>query len=172
MEQRETSTGRSVQFFSAANLSETAGGGHGPDAADLALAFRNDEDRDVILAGSALFAPHMKSFAAHFEDVQMHIGVIEFAPGLMTPLHCHSDDCAYYVERGSAIMGNRVIGPGEGFLVRKDQPYGFASGPEGLRLIEFTHGPRRDINFLERNPKGWLKRLEKVISKLVPGEGE
>lgn len=157
---------RSPVFFSARNLDEMSSDERGPDAVDLKLTFDNEADKDIFLSGSAIFASHMKSFASDFDDSGLHIGVVEFAPGLVIPVHSHSDNCVYYVERGSVIVGNREIGPGEGFLTRKNQPYGFVVGPEGLRLIEFTTAPRQNIAFHDRNAAAWKTRLEKAIEKL------
>src|SRR5689334_5688405 len=46
-----------------------------------------------------------------------------FGPGYRLPRHSHSADCLYYVLKGEAIMGSRVIKAGDGFFVRADQPY-------------------------------------------------
>src|SRR4051812_23928437 len=41
-----------------------------------------------------------------------------FGPGFRLPRHSHSADCLYYVLSGEAHMGRRVVGPGDGFLVK------------------------------------------------------
>jgi hypothetical protein len=160
------SDGGGPEFFSSRHPSEQTSENSGPHATDLEVFFDNEDDKDVFMAGSAMFAPHMKSFASDFDDCGLHIGVVEFEAGLVLPLHSHSDNCVYYVERGSLQMGNRKVGPGEGFLIRNNQPYGFVVGPEGLRLIEFTSGPRETITFHDRHPHIWKKRLEKAVEKL------
>ena len=157
---------RSIEFFSAANLDEVTASEVGSNVEALEVHFAEGADRGALNEGSALFSQYMKSFGSNFDDLGLHIGVIEFAPGLISPLHSHSDDCVYYVERGSIILGNRTLRPGEGFLSRKNQPYGFVVGPDGLRLIEFTTGRRRDITFHERHAGAWKGRLEKAIAKL------
>lgn len=164
----ERDSTRKIEFFSSANLEGPAANKGGSDLNALDVRFAAGTDRDVLLEGSELFSRHMKSFGSDFDSVGLHIGVIEFEPGLISPLHSHSDNCIYYVERGSIIMGSRVLGPGEGFLTRKNQPYGFVVGPEGLRLIEFTTGPRRDITFHERHSSAWKTRLEKAVAMLNP----
>jgi hypothetical protein len=162
----ENAAKRSIEFFSAANLEEVTARQVGSRVEAMDVRFAEGIDKDALSSGSALFSKYMKSFGSDFDELGLHIGVIEFAPGLVSPLHSHSDDCAYYVERGSIILGNRTLGPGEGFVSRKDQPYGFVVGPDGLRLIEFTTGRRRDITFHERHASAWKRRLEKAVAKL------
>jgi hypothetical protein len=162
---------RPIEFFSAANLDDLPPPQAGPAVQTLDVRFADGAEGDVLRDGSALFSQYMKSFASDFDDIGLHIGVIEFAPGLIAPLHSHSDDCVYYVERGSIILGSRTLGPGEGFVTHKDQPYGFVVGPEGLRLIEFTTEPRRDITFHERRAHAWRGRLEQAVAKLRPAAG-
>jgi hypothetical protein len=156
---------RSVAFFAATRLNDPLAGGG--ETALTQVSYDREEDADIFRAGQALTLPHMKTFATDLDDAGLHLGVTEFAPGLIIPLHSHSDNCLYYVERGSVVMGGRTLGPGEGFLARKDQPYGFVVGPDGLRLLEFTTGPRPNIAYHDRNPAVWKRRLDKAVEKLA-----
>jgi hypothetical protein len=65
-----------------------------------------------------------------------------FGPGYLLPRHSHpaDGDCLYYVLAGQAVLGNRVLGPGDGFYVPNEHPYKFRAGPEGLEILEFRGG--------------------------------
>lgn len=155
---------KSLEFFSMEEeLQPTGKGKAGQKSRVNGL---NEEDLELYMRGSALTVDHLKNAAISFDDCEMHIGVFEFAAGLPMPLHSHSADCIYYVERGSIIMGSRTIGPGEGFLVRANQPYGFSTGPDGLRMMEFTNTRKHDIKILEKNVAAWNKRVERAVEKL------
>ena len=135
-------TRRIREFFSAKDLDNLAPEAKGLKPEDVTVGgFKDEEEKEHLLRGSALIAPYMKTASFDFEETGMHIGVFEWGAGISTPVHSHSDDCVYYVERGSLLMGNKEIGPGEGFLTRKDEPYAFLVGPDGARVIEFTTGP-------------------------------
>jgi hypothetical protein len=157
---------RKMEFFSAKNLDDLPPEARGPNNATIEVSFMDEAQKEVFFEMSALYGPHIKSSAFEFEDTGMHVGVFEFGPGLVLPLHSHPDDCIYYVERGSVIMGNREIGPGEGFLTRKGQPYAFVVGPNGLRLVEFTTGPRTGLTVHERFIENWKVRAENAVASL------
>lgn len=160
------------EFFSAKDLDNIAPEAKGLKPEDVKVGgFKNEEDKEHMLRGSALIAPHIKTASYDFREAGMHIGVFEWSAGISTPVHSHSDDCVYYVERGSLLMGNRKIGPGEGFLTRKDEPYAFVVGPDGARVIEFTTGPRYDVTFHDRHMKAWRERMEKAVAKLNASPG-
>ncbi|ATE65805.1 hypothetical protein COO09_16535 [Rhizorhabdus dicambivorans] len=163
---------RKREFFSARNLDDLPDEAKGAKVENVTITgFKTDEERDSLRRGSALVARHMKTASFDFEDTGMHIGIFEWAAGLSTPLHSHSDDCVYYVERGSLLMGNREIGPGEGFLTRKNEPYAFVVGPDGARIIEFTTGPRRDVTFHDRLMTAWEERMQQAVAK-IEGQGD
>ena len=166
MSASKKSATKTMEFFSAKDLDKLDPQAGGPEYSDVEINYLNKADEEVFLITSALLRPHIKPSAFDFEDCGMHLGVFEFAPGLVVPLHSHPDNCIYYVERGSVIMGNREIGPGEGFLTRKDQPYGLVVGPNGLRLVEFTTGPRTALTLHERYVGRWKERVEKAVAKL------
>lgn len=165
-------TRRTREFFSAKNLDDLAPEAKGLKPEEVTIGgFRDEEEREHLLRGTALIAPYFKSASFDFEEAGMHIGVFEWGAGISTPVHSHSDDCVYYVERGSLLMGNREIGPGEGFLARKDEPYAFVVGPDGARVIEFTTGPRYDVTFHDRHMRAWRERMEKAVAKLNASSG-
>ena len=157
---------KSLVFFNTSKLDEVPDEMKVKSPATMDVTFRKEEDKEPLMAGSKMYARHMKSFSSDFDESGLHMNVVEFEPNLITPLHSHWENCVYYVERGSIILGNRTLGPGEGFLTHANQPYGFVVGQEGLRLIEFSSGPHRNLAFEERNPGAWLQRLKKVVEKL------
>jgi len=159
---------RGVEFFSARRIGdEDRAGSTAPDSEvssdDLVVSYPSKADEPIYAQGGRLIFAHQKNTAFAFRGSDLHMGVFEFEPNIVLPLHSHSVDCLYYVERGSALMGNRVIGAGEGFLTRAHQPYSFRIGPEGLRLIEFTLGPKPEIAFHEPNADAWLDRLQRAL---------
>jgi len=60
------------------------------------------------------------------------------------PLFRHSHprfgDCLYYIVAGSAVLGSRVLKPGDGFFVPNGMPYKYRAGPEGVEILEFRAG--------------------------------
>jgi len=72
-----------------------------------------------------------------------------FGPDYALPRHSHSADCLYYVVRGEARLGNRVVGAGSGFFVPADAPYAYRAGPEGIEILEFRHATGFDMQISE-----------------------
>jgi hypothetical protein len=68
-----------------------------------------------------------------------------FAPNYVLPRHSHSANCLYYVDRGSVVLGSRVMGEGSGFFVPGDAPYAVQAGPEGAVVLEFRDAPSFDM---------------------------
>lgn len=60
------------------------------------------------------------------------------------PLFRHSHprlgDCLYYIVAGQAVLGSRVLNPGDGFFVPNGMPYKYRAGPEGVEILEFRAG--------------------------------
>jgi hypothetical protein len=56
-----------------------------------------------------------------------------FGPEYRLLRHSHSADCLYYVVRGEARLGNRVVAAGSGFFVPADAPYAYSAGPRASR---------------------------------------
>ncbi|MBB6124219.1 cupin domain-containing protein [Sphingobium subterraneum] len=160
------SKGKGVEFFSAKNLDAASQTATSLKTERLEIGFKEGVDEQLFMEGSVSFAKHIKNVAFSFPDSGLHIGILELEPNLPSPLHSHSDDCAYYVEKGSLIMGNREIGAGEGFLTRKDQPYGFVVGPNGARIIEFTTHPRATLMVHDRRIAAWRERLDRAVERL------
>lgn len=76
---------------------------------------------------------------------------IEFAPGYLLPRHSHSSDCLYYIVSGSIVMGQRELGPGDGFFLPAEQVYAYHAGPEGVKLLEFRTESAFDMKVYEKD---------------------
>jgi hypothetical protein len=84
-----------------------------------------------------------------------------FGPNYALPRHSHSADCLYYVVRGEAHLGNRVVGAGGGFFVPADAPYAYTAGPDGIEILEFRNATSFDMQITE-SPARWEKIVEGV----------
>lgn len=76
-----------------------------------------------------------------------------FGPNYTLPRHSHSADCLYYVVRGEARLGNRVVVAGSGFFVPADAPYAYSAGPEGIEILEFRQATDFDMVISEKAPR-------------------
>jgi quercetin dioxygenase-like cupin family protein len=81
-----------------------------------------------------------------------------FGPGYTLPRHSHSADCLYYVVKGEAHLGNRVVHAGSGFFVPADAPYAYTAGPEGIEILEFRDASSFDMVISES-----AARFEKIV---------
>jgi quercetin dioxygenase-like cupin family protein len=84
-----------------------------------------------------------------------------FAPHYMLPRHSHSADCLYYVVRGEARLGNRVVAAGGGFFVPADAPYAYSAGPDGIEILEFRHAATFDMKITET-----AARFERILENI------
>lgn len=82
-----------------------------------------------------------------------------FGANYHLPRHSHSVDCLYYVLAGALRMGNRTIGPGDGFFAPADAPYGYVAGPDGVELLEFRPRSAYDSQVHE-SAAGWSHVLD------------
>jgi quercetin dioxygenase-like cupin family protein len=99
-----------------------------------------------LLSASRLTVPFCHDTAGGFSLV-----TVEFAPGFLVARHSHSSDCLYYIVEGEISLGKRVLGPGDGFFLPADHPYGYRAGPRGVKLLEFRHATAFDTTFHEKN---------------------
>lgn len=90
---------------------------------------------------------------------------LDFPPGAMLPRHSHSADCLYYIVSGGIVMGRRELGPGDGFYVPADQPYGYRVGNDGVSLLEFRQSTAFDTTFHEKDPARFRAKAEAAIAK-------
>jgi len=90
---------------------------------------------------------------------------IDFPPGFLLPRHSHCADCLYYIVSGGVVMGTRELGPGDGFFVPADQPYGYRVGPDGVKLLEFRHRTVFDTKFYEKDPARFREKAEASLAE-------
>ena len=99
----------------------------------------------------------------------MSLVSLDFAAGAMLPRHSHSTDCLYYVISGGIVMGARELGPGDGFFVPANQPYGYRAGPEGVKLLEFRRSTGFDTVFHEKDPARFRAKAEASLAEAAGG---
>ena len=90
---------------------------------------------------------------------------LAFPPGAMLPRHSHSADCLYYIVSGAIVVGRRELGPGDGFYVPADQPYGYRVGNEGVSLLEFRQSTAFDTTFHEKDPARFRAKAEAALAE-------
>ena len=97
---------------------------------------------------------------------------LDFPPGAILPRHSHSADCLYYIVSGGIVLGTRELGPGDGFFVPAEQPYGYRAGSEGVVLLEFRHSTAFDTKFHEKDPARFRAKVEASLAKAAGGREE
>lgn len=97
---------------------------------------------------------------------------LDLPPGAMLPRHSHSADCLYYVVSGEIVMGQRELGPGDGFFVPANQPYGYSAGSEGAAVLEFRHSAAFDTKFFERDPAHFRAKAETSLAEAAARQTE
>ena len=95
---------------------------------------------------------------------------LDFPPGAMLPRHSHSADCLYYIVSGGIVLGTRELGPGDGFFVPADQPYGYRAGSDGVVLLEFRHSTAFDTVFHEPRPARFREKVEASLDAAASPE--
>lgn len=145
-----------------------------PDPADpypnAQMIYANDDDQRVFEAAAPAMLANEKIGFVMFPEMPLNMVVTEFGPNYLLPQHSHAEDCMYYIESGEVIMGARRMGPGEGFLVRANQPYAYSSGPDGVRVLEIRHQPMNPPNFTlrDKNVAGWSEKFFAAIGEEAP----
>jgi quercetin dioxygenase-like cupin family protein len=87
-----------------------------------------------------------------------------FNPGYRLPRHSHSADCLYYVVSGTAVMGNQVLQPGDGFFVAADAPYAYEAGPDGVEVLEFRATSSFDIQVKDQTVERWKPLVDAAVA--------
>jgi mannose-6-phosphate isomerase-like protein (cupin superfamily) len=94
-------------------------------------------------------------------------------PGKVMLRHSHDSDCLYYLVAGSIHLGNRTLGPGDGFFVPAGHPYGFVAGSEGAELLEIRPGATSfDLQVRDQSPEKWDEFVEAVRTHPTGWEGD
>lgn len=143
------------------------------EAADIADTDFMQADPEVLLPG---FANVFQELAEHEEarsgiDTRvlvrdaggfslLYLGI---KPNFPLPRHSHDVDCLYYMISGSAVMGNRTLGPGDSFFVPADAPYQYDAGPDGAEVLEIRYGVHHfDLKVLG-DPDEYKRRVMDAI---------
>ena len=104
---------------------------------------------------------HVTKVLYRSEDNGLSLVWSWFGPHFALPRHSHSADCLYYVVRGEARLGNRVVHAGGGFFTPSDAPYAYTAGPDGIEILEFRHATSFDMKITE-NAARFAKIIETV----------
>jgi quercetin dioxygenase-like cupin family protein len=87
----------------------------------------------------------------------------DFAPGFTVWRHSHSLDCLYFIIAGQANLGSQQLGPGDGFFIPANHPYGYTAGPEGVRVLEIRNGANFDMKVLEADMHRYVEKAEALL---------
>ena len=138
----------------------------GSEFGSAEMTYRSGMDKQIFegMAG-VMFSNQRVSPCARFDGSGLNLIVYDWGPGWLLPLHSHSVDCLYYIESGQIEMGNRKLGPGQGFLVPANHPYGYRVGVDGARVIEFRATVENKMSVLEHNLAGWKDRFMASINR-------
>ena len=80
------------------------------------------------------------------------------------PLHSHDADCMYYIIAGSLQIGNKTLGPRDGFFIPSGVPYAYTPGPDGVELLEFRHNTHFDFQLHAKGEAFWKRALETMAA--------
>jgi quercetin dioxygenase-like cupin family protein len=87
-----------------------------------------------------------------------------FGAGFRLPRHSHSADCLYYVIKGEAHMGSRVLGPGDGVFIKAEAPYTYTAGPEGIEILEFRLSTSFDMKVRDQTVESWKPIMDAAMA--------
>jgi quercetin dioxygenase-like cupin family protein len=79
-------------------------------------------------------------------------------PNLQVDVHAHQEDEIIYVISGELRLGARALQPGDSVMIPGMTLYGFKSGPEGARFLNFRG--RRDCTFYSREELNEFHKLD------------
>ncbi|MFK7894654.1 MAG: cupin domain-containing protein [Myxococcota bacterium] len=119
---------------------------------------------EMMVAGGKLTVPFRQPGPDGLSLVE-----IEFAPGYLLPKHSHSSDCLYYIVKGGIIMGQRELGPGDGFFLPAEQVYAYRAGAEGVTLLEFRNRTAFDMKVHEKDMGDYRR---KAIESMTEARGD
>ena len=96
--------------------------------------------------------PEGAHLSGYEEDGGYSLLWVRFPSNYPLGRHSHSSDCLYYVQEGQVRLGNRTLGPGEGFFAPANAPYSYTAGPDGVTLLEFRSQSWFDTRLHETAP--------------------
>ena len=91
-------------------------------------------------------------FHEHGDTEHPQLFELRFEPGSEVSVHAHEQDEIFYVVAGSMKLGNREIGPGSSVFVQGNTLYSFATGKDGLQVLNFR--PRHDQSHISPEEHG------------------
>jgi hypothetical protein len=112
-----------------------------------------------LMAASRLTVPFV-----HEGPLGFSLVTVEFEPGFLVARHSHTSDCLYYIVEGDIALGRRVLGPGDGFFLPADHPYGYRVGPRGVKLLEFRHATSFATTFHEKSMARYRAEAEAALA--------
>ena len=102
--------------------------------------------------------------------------VVKYLPNVETPRHKHDVAQTIFILEGSVSLGNKTLGPGEGYFTPANAPYSAKVGPEGCLFLEFRHSPLTFSTDWVDGDAGWfgeaLGDLAWAMSATWPGGGK
>jgi len=166
----EPEKARGIEFFEAKPVTPPPPGDPDNPYAGSQMIYKSERDEKLFNSAAPAMLSHEKVAFVMFPEMPLNIIVTEFGPNYVLPVHSHAEDCMYYIERGEILIGQRRLGPGEGFLVRANNRYAYTSGPEGVKVLEIRHQPMNPPNLTlhERDVEKWRERFFAAIGEPVP----
>jgi mannose-6-phosphate isomerase-like protein (cupin superfamily) len=83
----------------------------------------------------------LKALVNHVDEGGYSLQAVKYRPLAEVARHRHDVAQVVFVLSGSASLGNKFIGPGEGYYTPAEAPYTVKAGPEGVVMLEFRHAP-------------------------------
>jgi mannose-6-phosphate isomerase-like protein (cupin superfamily) len=83
----------------------------------------------------------LKALVNHVDAGGYSLQAVKYLPDAEVARHRHDVAQVVFVLSGSASLGNKFIGPGEGYYTPAESPYKVKAGPEGVVMLEFRHSP-------------------------------
>jgi mannose-6-phosphate isomerase-like protein (cupin superfamily) len=83
----------------------------------------------------------LKALVNHTDADGYSLQAVKYLPDAEVARHRHDVAQIAFVVEGSASLGNKFIGPGEGYYTPAFSPYKVKAGPEGVVMLEFRHSP-------------------------------
>jgi mannose-6-phosphate isomerase-like protein (cupin superfamily) len=83
----------------------------------------------------------LRALVNHTDETGFSLQAVRYAPGAYIPRHHHDVAQVVLVLEGEAFLGNRRIGPGQGYYTPAGKGYSVQVGDDGVTLVEFRHSP-------------------------------
>jgi quercetin dioxygenase-like cupin family protein len=90
------------------------------------------------------------------DEGELQMFEVRLPPETKIESHAHNNDEIIYVLAGELKLGARTLLPGSSVYVSRETLYGFRSGREGLRFLNFR--ATKDLSFLTKKDLMALRR--------------